>query len=158
MRGKQTALAAMALVLALGGAGGSLISLTGSDQTPGNGRTEAACVQALDTTNAVELQESGSEVVTSVSISGDLSACVGHTILVEVDLGAPETHTEHVYAVRQLATGASPLEFTFGPEGDFYDTSPIMSGGTLIPQGQRVDPLDPKVFGLMAITIAKTWG
>lgn len=147
----------MALVFALGGAGASLISLTGSEQTPGNGRTEAACTRALETSNAVRQQESGSQAVTSVSVSGDLSACIGHT-MVEVDLGDPETHTEHVYAVRQLATGSSPLEFTFGAVGDFYDTSPISSGGTLVPQGDRVEPLDPEEFGLMAITIAKTWG
>lgn len=138
--------------------GASLLDLSGSDTAPGTGTTEAACAGHLIVTHPVKLQPGhNNKRITIVKADGDMTQCVGQTMLVEVDL---YEDTEHAYAVKQITEPINTVTFTFDETtGDFYSVQPTASGGTLVfqPADPKLDPIKDKDFGLVTISIAKTW-
>lgn len=156
MRKLAAGIAAATIAFGVVGVGASLLDLTGSDSAPGSGKTEAACAGPLVVTNPVEQGGHDNNRVTHVTITGDMTKCEGQTMLVDVALtGTPA----NAYAVYQFPSGGeTTLTFTFNATtGQFYDTAPTPSGGTLIPAGNRVGPVKAKDFGTVDITIASTW-
>ncbi len=154
MKKELSAIVSAGMLFAVTAVGASVLDLSGSDTAPGTGKTEAACAGPLIVTNPVTIGGHNNNRIEQVTVTGDMSQCAGETMFVEVDLF---NDTSHAWAVKQLS-GASSLTFTFdATTGDFYDTSPTPSNGTLVPAGSRVGPYKDKEFGLVTITIASTW-
>lgn len=154
MKKTLSAVVTAGMLFAVTAVGASLLDLSGSDTAPGSGKTEAACAGPLIVTNPVTIGGHNNNKIEHVDVTGDMSECVGETMLVEVDL---YDDTAHAWAVKQL-TGSGSLTFTFdATTGDFYDTAPTASGGTLVPAGSKVAPYKDKDFGLVTISIASTW-
>ncbi len=160
MTGRRTAALAVAAVaavaLAVLAAGASLLALDGSDQAPGSGVTKAECAGPLVVSGPVEQGGHDNNRVSHVTITGDMTDCAGQTMLVEVDLDG--IGVAHGYAVYQVPPATSAVDLLFdGSSGDFYDTQPTPSGGTLVPAGSRLGPSKATAFGLITVTIAQTW-
>ena len=155
-RRRMVALAISGAALALVAAGASLLVLDGSDPAPGSGVTQAECTDEVVVSNPVEQAGHDSNRVTHVAIDGDMTACAGQTMLVEVDLDG--IGVAHGYAVYQVPPGTTAVDLVFDDQaGDFYDTQPTPAGGTLAPAGSRLDPPKATEFGLVTVTIARTW-
>lgn len=153
---KRTMMAAVASVILFSGvtAGASALVLEGSDSAPGSGKTEAMCAGPLTVNNPVAIGLHDNNRVEHVDVHGNMKACVGQTMLVEVDLpdGA------HAYAVHVFGEDEMFLSFVFDETtGDFYDTMPVPNDGTLEVTGTRLAPVHSKNFGLVTLTIAGTW-
>lgn len=156
MRKIVPAIATLGMLFAVTAAGASVLDLTGSDSAPGSGKTEAACAGPLIVTNPVEQNGHDNNTIVHVDVDGDMTNCVGQTILVEVDLD--NKGVAHAYAVRQFTVPTSQETFTFNlTTGDFYDTAPTPLNGSLTPNGTRLAPIKAKDFGLVTLTIAQTW-
>lgn len=156
MRKLSAGLAASALVFGVVAAGASALVLDGSDSAPGSGKTDAACAGPLVVTNPVEQGGHDNNRITHVTITGDMTKCTGQTLLTEVDLDG--TGTNHAYGVYQFPADTTEVTLTFdATTGQFYDTAPTPSGGTLVPAGSQLEPIKAKDFGLVTLTIAKTW-
>ena len=153
---KRTLMATVAAVVLFSGvtAGASSLVLDGSDSAPGTGTGQAACAGPLIVTNPVDMGGHDNNRVVHVNIDGDMTACVGQTMLVEVDL----SFAEHAYAVHVFGEDETYLTLTFdAATGDFYDTAPVPTAGTLVVAGSRLDPIKAKDFGLVTVTIASSW-
>lgn len=153
---KRSLMAAVASVLLFSGvtAGASALVLDGSDTAPGTGKGEAMCAGPLTVNNPVAIGLHDNIRVEHVDVHGNMKACVGQTMLVEVDLPAGE----HAYAVHVFGEDEMFLSFVFDDTtGDFYDTMPLAVDGTLQVQGDRLEPQHAKNFGLVTITIASRW-
>ncbi len=135
-------------------AGASMLVLDGSNSAPGSAKTEAACAGPLIVTHPVERAGHDNNRIVNVHISGNMTACGGQTMLVEVDL----TNLAHAYAVHFFDGTETALTFVFdATTGDFYDTDPTAVSGALVPAGVRLDPIKVKDFGLVTVTIASEW-
>lgn len=135
-------------------AGASMLVLDGSNSAPGSGKTEAACAGPLIVTHPVERAGHDNNRITTVRVEGDMTACLGQTMLVEVDLA----NLAHAYAVHVFDGTETDLSFVFDAvAGDFYDTDPTSVDGSLVPAGARLDPIKVKDFGLVTLTIAAMW-
>lgn len=146
---------AVALVFAIAIVGASSLSLNGSDSAPGEAKTNAACATGLSVKSPVDTTVSDAHVIKHVTLTGDLSQCVGQTLRVEVDLGT----SSHAWAVQKFITAPASVDFTFdATTGDFRDTKPTVSGGDLVASGTRLAAPSVSDFGLITVTIAKTWG
>ena len=142
------------LLFAAVAAGASMLVLDGSNSAPGSGKTEAACAGPLIVTHPVERAGHDNNRITYVRIEGDMTACAGQTMLVEVDL----TGLAHAYAVHVFDGTETDLSLVFdATTGDFYDTDPDSLAGSLVPAGSRLDPIKVKDFGLVTLTIAAEW-
>ena len=147
-------LGAIAVVFVIAVVGASTINLAGSDSAPGEGKTVATCVTDLVVKTPVDTANHDANQVKQMTITGDMSNCVGETLRAEVDLD----NGNHVYAVYKITTSISELTLNFdATTGDFYDTKPTASAGELTVAGSRVGPILVTDFGMTTITIAKTW-
>lgn len=134
--------------------GASSINLAGSDSAPGEGKTVASCVEDLKITTPVDTSVHDANQIKVVTLTGDMSQCVGETLRAEVDLASGT----HAWAVYQITEAITSLTLTFdATNGDFYDSKPTISAGDLQVTGNRVGPVLVKDFGMTTITIAKTW-
>lgn len=145
------------LLFVLTAVGASNLVLDGSDSAPGSGKSPMACAGPLVVSNPVKMGGHDNNRITYVKVTGDMSACIGQTMLVEVDLD--DAGVAHAYAVHQFTDPVSTLTFDFDVDsGDFTDTMPTVEDGTLVPAGTSLDPIKVKDFGLVTLTIATTWG
>ena len=149
-------LVSLVSVFTVGVVGASVLNLNGSDSAPGESKTEAACASNLVVKHPVETSGHDENKINTVNITGDMSMCIDQTIRVEVDLDVSESH---VYATKRItADDVEGITFVFNTEtGDFYDEKPIPADGGLVSNGNRVDAVSVKEFGLTTITIAKAW-
>ena len=133
--------------------GASSLNLTGSDSAPGEGQTNAVCASALVVKSVVDT--SGSEnTVNRVNITGDMTQCVGEQMLVEVAL----ENATSIWALYDITTGITTLDLDLDAlSGDFYDSKPAVSANLLQVTGNRVDPVTVSEFGVITVTIARTW-
>lgn len=147
-------LGAIIAVFVIAIVGASSLNLTGSDSAPGEGKTVAACANNLVVKSAVDTSVPESNTVNKVTITGDMTQCVGQQMRVEVD----KPGTDHAWAVYSITSPISSLTLEFNATtGIFYDTKPTVSSGTLQTSGARIAPLPVTDFGLVTVTIAKTW-
>lgn len=161
MKKIATAITSAVMVFGITGVGASLLSLTGSDTAPGSAKTEAACVEgSLVVTNPVETGYEHGHTVNYVTVAGDMTACNGQTMLVEVTIdGTPSL----AYGVYEFTTSdVTSLVFGFAdatdPDATFTDTAPTVVDGGLVVAGDEVEPVKAKEYGQTDITIAQTWG
>jgi hypothetical protein len=83
-----------------------------------------------------------------------MSKCSGQTLRAKVKLDSGG----YLWAVYAIGNGVSQVTLDFDPAtGDFYDTKPTPSNGSLVVVGNRVVPVPVREFGVTTITIAKTW-
>jgi hypothetical protein len=133
--------------------GASSISLTGSDSAPGEGTTNAVCATAL-VVNSVVSTSGTVNVVSRVDVNGDMTQCVGEQMLVEVE----REGTTPVWAIYNLTTPISSLGLDLNATtGVFYDTKPTAVSNVLQVNGSRVGPVPVTEFGVITLTIARTW-
>ena len=145
---------AVAVVFAIAVVGASSINLNGSDAAPGEGKTVATCTTDLVIKTPVDTTNHDANQVKQMTITGDMSQCVGETLRAEVDTNS----TNHVWAIFKITEPISTLTLNFNATtGDFYDAKPTVTDGELVVAGNRVGPVLVKDFGLTTITIAKTW-
>jgi hypothetical protein len=144
----------LVFIFVIGLVGASLLNLTGSDSAPGEAKTNAACAGALVVKTPVRNLGHDANDISNVSITGDMTNCTNQTIKVEVDLEGPN----HAYAIRKIGPNTTSLVFNFdAATGDFTDTTPTALNGDLVSQGLRLPPQSAQAFGLVTVTIAKTW-
>jgi hypothetical protein len=147
-------LGSVAVIFVIAVVGASTINLTGSDNAPGEGKTVANCVDNLVVKTPVDTSIHDANSVKVMTITGDMSNCVGETLRAEVNLGT----ANHAWAIRKITTAVQSLTLTFdATTGDFYDTKPTVTGGDLVVAGTRLAPVLVKDIGISTITIAKTW-
>lgn len=133
--------------------GASSLNLTGSDSAPGEGQTNAVCASALVVKSVVDTS-SAVNTVNRVNITGDMTQCVGEQMLVEVAL---EDSTS-IWALYDITTEITTLDLDLDAvSGDFYDTKPTASANLLQLNGSRVSPVTVSQFGVITVTIARTW-
>lgn len=145
------------LVIALVQAGASMIDLSGSDTAPGSNKGDAACAGPLHIETPVSNGGHDNNQITHMTIAGNMTACMGETLLVEVDNDdGSGTHAYATYYIDNSSTTLIDLQFD-AVTGDFYDTYPTASGGGLVDTGTLVAPMKAKYFGLYTITIASSW-
>lgn len=149
------AIVALAAAFALGVAGASVLNLAGSDRAPGAGTTEAACVSGnLTVQNPVQNGGHDNNRVVHVYVSGDMTACEGETLRVEVDLA----DGAHAYAFRVIGHEVDQMTFTFDEQtGDFTDAAPTVTNGHLVQAGSLVAPQKAKDFGLVNVLVASSF-
>lgn len=141
-------------IFVIGLVGASLLNLTGSDSAPGEAKTDAACAGALIVKHPVRNLGPDANGISNLTITGDMTDCTNQTIKVEVDL----VGTSHAYAIRKIGPNTTSLVFNFdATTGDFTDTTPTALNGDLVSQGLRLPPQTAQAFGLVTVTIAKTW-
>lgn len=141
-------------LLAVVAAGTSMLVLDGSSSGPDSSRTVAECAGPLTVTHPAERAGRHNHHITTVHVQGDMTACLGQTMLVEVDLtGAAQAYAVHVFDGTE-----THLTFVFdAAAGDFYDTDPTSVDGSLTVAGARLDPIAATDFGLVTVTIAAVW-
>jgi hypothetical protein len=133
--------------------GASSISLTGSDSAPGEGTTNAVCANALVVKSVVSTSGTVNSV-TRVDVTGDMSQCVGEQMLVEVE----REGAGPIWAVYNITTPISSLGLDLNAStGVFYDTKPTATANVLQVNGSRVAPVAVTDFGVITLTIARTW-
>ena len=141
--------------------GASTLVLEGSDGAPGTGKTEMSCATNLAVKNPIHLVAHDNMQISHVDISGEMAACEGQYMVVEVDLpDGPDADIieDHAYAIHQFAANDHNLVFHFhAVSGDFYDTYPALVDGHPVPTGTKLSPIAVKDFGLVTVTIAATW-
>lgn len=148
------ALAALAAVFAISVAGASVLNLAGSDRAPGEGKTEAACAGNLTIQHPVQNGGHDNNRIVNVYVNGDMTACEGETMRLEVDLA----DGSHAYASEVIGNNVSALTFTFDQQtGDFTDTAPEVLDGQLVNVGDKVQPPKAKDFGLVSVLIAQSF-
>lgn len=141
-------------IFVIGLVGASLLNLTGSDSAPGEAKTDAACAGALIVKTPIRNMGHDANEISDVSITGDMTNCTNQTIKVEVDLEG----SSHAFAIRKIVPNTTSLVFNFNStNGDFTDTAPTALNGDLVSQGLRLPPQSAHAFGLVTVTIAKTW-
>ena len=133
--------------------GASSISLTGSDSAPGEGTTNAVCATDLVVKSVVSTSGTVNSV-TRVDITGDMTQCVGEQVLLEVE----REGTTPIWAIYSLTTPISALGLDLNSTtGVFYDTKPTATANVLQVNGSRVGPVPVTEFGVITLTIARTW-
>ena len=148
------AIAALAAVFGIAVAGASVLNLSGSDRAPGAGTTEAACAGNLIIQHPVQNGGHDNNRVVHLYVSGDMTACEGETIRIEVDL----SDGAHAYASQVIGSNVNALTFTFDQQtGDFTDTEPTVQNGGLVNVGAKVQPPKAKDFGLVNVLIAESF-
>jgi hypothetical protein len=111
-------------------------------------------VDQLTIKTPVDTSNDEENVIKVMSITGDLSKCVGQTLRAKVKLDSGG----YLWAVYKIVNSVQELTLTFNTAtGDFYDTRPIVSNGGLLVAGTRVGPVPVTEFGVTTITIAMTW-
>lgn len=134
--------------------GASSLTLTGSDSAPGEGTTNATCATNLVVKSVVDTSVPGSNTVNRVDITGDMTQCVGEQVRVEVELEGGG----NVWAIYSVATPISSLSLNLNATtGDFYNAAPTATANVLQVNGTRVAPVPVVDFGVITVTIAKTW-
>lgn len=104
--------------------------------------------------SVVDTSVPNGNTVNRVDISGDMTACVGEQMRVEVQL----EDGSNVWAVHNMISPVSLVSLNLDPTtGAFYDTNPIADGGVLQVTGSRVAAVPVADFGVITVTIAKTW-
>lgn len=147
-------LGAIISVFAIAIVGASSFDLTGSDSAPGEGKTVAACAQNLIVKSIVDTSLAEANSVRRVDISGDMNQCVGQQMLVEIErVGASSA-----WAIFNITSPLTSLSLALEPAtGAFYDSKPLATAGILQITGLRIAPVAATDFGLVTVTIAKTW-
>jgi hypothetical protein len=147
------AMAALAAVFGIAVAGASVLNLAGSDRAPGAGTTDANCAGNLVIQAPVKQGGPNNKRIVNVYVKGDMTACEGETIRLEVDInGSP------VYAIRTIGVGVESLTFTFNAStGDFTDTAPTVVDNQLVEAGTKVAPQKAADFGLIDVLIAASF-
>jgi hypothetical protein len=148
------AIAALATVFVVSIVGASVLSLTGSDRAPGEGKTEAACAKNLTVTHPVTNSGANKNTITHIDIRGDMTLCGGQTVRLEVDM----LDNSHSYAFIKLTEGVEKLTFTFNErDGEFTDMAPSVVDGELVLAGTRIAPIKAAAFDAVNVLIASTW-
>ena len=147
-------MAALAAVFGLTVAGASVLNLAGSDRAPGEGTTEAACAGNLTIQSPVKAAGVHKNKVVNVYVTGDMTACEGESIKVEVGVANNTT----AYATRVIGANVTELIFTFDQQtGDFTDTAPTVVDGQLVDSGAKVAPQKAQDYGLVSVLIAQNF-
>ena len=126
----------------------------GSNNAPGEGQNAANCVTQLVVQTPVDTADENIDQISTMTITGDFSRCVGQTLRAKVNL---DDGTK-VWAVYRITSAVQVIHLVFNSlTGDFFDTKPIVSGQSLEPQGSRVGPVLVANFGQTTVTVAKAW-
>lgn len=121
-------------------AGASIISLAGSDAAPFEGKFSTFCYSNVEIEAPLENGGNGNDYkVRRVIVTGDFSACQGHTVL----LAAQMNSSQKSYAFYIFGGNETSVVFNFDTgngDGDWHKQYPSIVNGQLVANGPLTPP------------------
>lgn len=121
-------------------AAASMISLVGSDSAPYEKTFSTFCYSNVKITAPLESGGTGNDFkVQRVVVTGDFSACQGHTILLEAQMNtSQESYAFYIFTGEELSVG---FDFDTGNgDGDWYKRYPQIVNSQLVANGPLTPP------------------